>query len=304
MLLEETRVAKILHLRIAEGFCDAVVGWDTCSWEVHDRVGDDDVVLNVEPLDLREGPRGSVVVGNELGDDGERLGSVDGVARARPVEGLVTHSEGVEVATVGIAEGAALGSCACELPSDVAWVRCELGVYVVGFPEVHFVTASTKRAIEVHRSVEEVRPTTALRITVAGTESGASLVKRRETTIRRHLREVQGTVEGTWNVRHVDVKGELLVQNMEVLILCSVIEEVYTRATVTEDQVERIAASSDSICAIVIGSVYGAVGSAGSCVRAEGLVETGGVASLTASSVHPTVVGIEDNSSILCRTSS
>lgn len=51
--------------------------------------------LSIETLDVSESSR---AVGDELGDNGDLLGGIDGLSRA--VEGGVAHTVGVEVTSV------------------------------------------------------------------------------------------------------------------------------------------------------------------------------------------------------------
>ena len=133
----------------------AVVGGDGVvrggeSGDVDVGVLNDDAVLNVDAADLAEGAGSSSVVGEELGDDGELLGGVDG--HASTVEGGVAHAEGVEVAAIGVADGvvAAGGSAsvvgsavAARLGTNCAGVRSDGSGVVVGLPDIHLVTAGT-----------------------------------------------------------------------------------------------------------------------------------------------------------------
>jgi hypothetical protein len=113
-----------------------------------ERVGDGLAVLDVEATDFGEGARSGVVVGDELGDDGEFGGSVDRLASA--VEGSVTHTEGVEVTTIGIANTIVTGgdgavfAGAASLAGDGAGVRGVGGGHGVGLPDIHLIAAGTE----------------------------------------------------------------------------------------------------------------------------------------------------------------
>ena len=120
------------------------------SGDVDVGVLDDHPVLHVEAADLLERSGGGSVVGDELSDDGELLGGVDGLAST--VEGGVAHAEGVEVAAIGVADGvvAAGGSAsvvgsavAARLGTNCAGVRSDGSGVVVGLPDIHLVTAGT-----------------------------------------------------------------------------------------------------------------------------------------------------------------
>jgi len=70
-------------------------------------------------------------------------------------------------------------------------------------------------------SVDELQVLRALSITVAGAVLGACLVVwvLGKSTIGVHGDEVEGTVQATGQVGHIDVKGELLVLELEHLVL-------------------------------------------------------------------------------------
>ncbi len=63
-------------------------------------VGDDDVVLNVESSDFLESTGARAVTGDELSNNSEGLGGINGQARA--VEGVITHAVGVEITSISI----------------------------------------------------------------------------------------------------------------------------------------------------------------------------------------------------------
>jgi hypothetical protein len=84
------------------------------------RVGKGLAILNVEALDFAQGTGGCTILGDELGDDGEWLGGVDCLTST--VEGLVAHSVGVEITSVGITEGGV--SCSNSAVSSGASENC------------------------------------------------------------------------------------------------------------------------------------------------------------------------------------
>lgn len=104
-------------------------------------VGDGLATLHVEALDLGQGAGGGAVVGDELGDNGEGLGGVEGHAGA--VKGGVAHAVRVEVAAalvavalaalVAVAAGGGVG--AAGLAVDGARVGSHCGSDGVGLPE-------------------------------------------------------------------------------------------------------------------------------------------------------------------------
>lgn len=141
MRLEAGGVVENGFLVVTESFGNGVEGGQ--SWDVAVAVLDDDTVLNVDTTNFAEGAGGSVVARQELGDDGEYGVSIDG--QARSVEGLVTHTEGVEVAAVGVAQTVvsvsdrALFTSAFGLTLNATWVGGECRRDGVGFPNIHLV---------------------------------------------------------------------------------------------------------------------------------------------------------------------
>ena len=99
----------------------------------------------------------------------------------------------------------------------------------------------------------------ALGITVTSTVLGTSPVGREAggSAVCVHLDEVERAVETAWELRHVDVEGELLVLELEQLVRAIVvIEEVNTgtdvrgvRAVSHEFQRELVAARGDTVSA-------------------------------------------------------
>lgn len=142
LLLEGVGVTEDALLLSAESLRDGVEGVD--AGDVDDRVLDDDVVLDVDAADLREGAGVGAVSGEELSDGGDLLSGVDGEAGAGAVEGGVTHAVGVEVASSRVAHATrAVSASALGLTDDVARVR---GVGLgdrVSFPDIHLVAAGS-----------------------------------------------------------------------------------------------------------------------------------------------------------------
>lgn len=129
-------------------------------------------------------------------------------------------------------------------------------------------------------AVDELQVTRALRIAVAGTHLGTSLVAGvlSHTTIGIHLGEVEGAVETAGEVGDVDVEGELLVEELEHLVARVGLHEVETGADVLvgtagdEVELERGPAGGDTVGTGVVRSVQSAVGGAGGGVGAQGRV--------------------------------
>jgi len=125
---ERVGIAEEGLLGRAERVGDGVVGGET--GECGEGVGDDLAILDVEAADLREGARGGVVVGDELRDDGELGGGIDELARA--VERLVTHTEGVEVTTIGVTDTVVAGGDGAVLARAASLTRDGTGMGSVG----------------------------------------------------------------------------------------------------------------------------------------------------------------------------
>lgn len=143
-------------------------------------------------------------------------------------------------------------------------------------------------------------------VAVAGTVLGASLVvgELRHATVGVHLTEVESAVETARELRHVNVEGELLVQELEHLVLGLAAHEVDTRADVgarDELQSERVAGGRDAVSTLVVGTVEGAVLRASDTVGTERGVPfiTGVAVRVSADGVEPAPVGVEDNSRVL-----
>jgi hypothetical protein len=124
--------------------CDLIRGGEAGDGDV--RVLDDDAVLYVDPLYGGQCSGRGVIRSDELSDDSERLVGVDDLSRA--VEGLIAHSEGIEVATGWIAE--VIAACADKFARDITGVGCKLGRDGVSFPEIHFVAARAKGTVDIN----------------------------------------------------------------------------------------------------------------------------------------------------------
>lgn len=145
---EGVGVAENGLLGLAGGVGEGV-GLGGHAGDVDDRVLDDLAVLDVDALDLLEGAGVGAVGGDELGDDGHLLLSVDDLAGAE--ERGVAHAVGVEVAAVTVAlavvalvVGTAVSvTGAADLTDGLARVRGEGGGDAVGLPDVHLTTAGS-----------------------------------------------------------------------------------------------------------------------------------------------------------------
>jgi hypothetical protein len=206
-------VAEHRFLVLAEVVVDRVAADAS---DVGSRLVEDLAALDIFATDLNEVTASCVVGGNELGDDCEWLGGVDGLARA--VESGVAHPERVEIATVLVAVTlvavaitiAASGVRSASCVARIADVGSQSVGDAVGFPDIHLVTAGAGSAracvrvvgrslpaVAVSFSLNELDVLGTLSITVASSKLGTSLVCGGQTTICWHGHEVQSTVETT-----------------------------------------------------------------------------------------------------------
>lgn len=291
---------------------------------------DDFATLNPGTTDLDEVTGGGPVVSDELGDDSDLGVGVDSLSWT--VEFLVTLTERVEITAVLVADTVVSVATVTALGFGTASVetsrRADVwGVGVgdgVGLPDIHLVTAGTVLAetsvgvdggcspsFSVTRTSDELHVVWALSIAVTGTVLGTSLVGwvLGHTTVLVHLDKVQGSVDTARGVGDIDIKGELLTDGVEHVVVGVVLQQVDTRTNVGsrrsghELQGDSIAAGGDTVGTGVIGALKSAVSSARGVVWAEGAVElVAGVAvvELVGSIVsEPTPVGVDDDLGVL-----
>lgn len=293
---------------------------------------DDLAVLDPGTTDLDEFTGCGHIVSDELGDDSDLLGGIDGLSWT--VEVLFTLTEGVEVATVLVANTSISVVAITALDGVLASVKTVVladvwGIGVgdgVGFPDIHLGTAGTSLSetsvgigggwspsLNVSSTTDELHVVWALSIAVTSTVLGTGLVGwvLGLTTILVHFNEVQGSVDTARHVGDIDIEGELLANGVEHGVFVVVIHQVDTRTNVggggTGDELEgkSIAAGGDTIGGRVVSTLKSAVSSAGSVVGAEGRIE--GVSSvaivvLVGSVVsEPTPVSVDDDLGVLGR---
>lgn len=111
-----------------------------------------------------------------------------------------------------------------------------------------------------YRAIDELEIPRALGVTVSSSVLGTGLVGRvfRHATIGIHSHKVQSTVQTAGEVRHIDIEGELVVQQVELLICLIILHEVQTRANIRagdEAELKLGSRGSDTVSACVIGSI-------------------------------------------------
>jgi len=161
-------------------------------------------------------------------------------------------------------------------------------------------------------TVDELQITWALRIAVSNTILGTSLVARvfGHSTVLVHGDEVKGAVETARKVGNINIKGELVVQQIELLVRSIGIHEIETGTDVggistlgNECQLQGVSASLCSVCRLVVSTLESAVGSASCVTWAKSFVP--GVASIAVGVrsaglvVNPSPVRIDNNLSTL-----
>lgn len=185
----------------------------------------------------------------------------------------------------------------------------------IGLPDIHLhaagsvvtdtgvgVVGGRRPAIDVALAVDELEITGALGVTVARAVGGAGLVARvlGHATVRVHGDEVEGAVQTAGQVGDVHIKGELLAEQVEHLVLGVRGHEEHAATDVgvgaLGDEAERqgITRGGDTVGGLVVGAVNAAVGGTGLIIRAEaGVPGVAGVAIVVARDiVGPAPVGI------------
>lgn len=153
-------------------------------------------------------------------------------------------------------------------------------------------------------AIDELDVVRALRVAVSSAVLGSSLVCRvfGHTTILVHFDEVKGSVQAAGQLRGVDVKGELLVEELEHLVLGIRGHKIQPRTDAPAertigDKLKRKSATgrSHSVRAGVVCSIEGAITSTCFAVRAEGSVPRVATVAVRGFGrlVQPTPVGIE-----------
>lgn len=267
--LERGSVSENALLGIAELLGDGVAS-DAGDGRVAVLV--DLAVLHVEALDFREGGARA----DELSDDSHLLLGVE--LHAGAVEVLDAHAVAVEVAAVLVADAAiavvtvtAVGASAGYETSALARVGSVGSGDGVGLPDVHLSAAGTELAgstvrvgvrwvpaLDVGGAVDPLDVVGALGVAVSSSVLCTSLVVAlADATISSHFDEVQSSIQATGELRDINVKGELLADEVEHLVLGISLHEVSTRTDIgavlslgDELDAQSIVASGDTISAL------------------------------------------------------
>jgi hypothetical protein len=309
------------------GLDGVVCGRDT--WDVDVGVGDDNTVLDVETADLAESTAGGSGSSQELSDDGEWLGGIDGHARA--IEVRDTIAVRVEIATALVANtSSAVGITAVVTGSTTSvWaINCARmggigGSDRVGLPEIHLVTAcavfagtsvgavgSWVPADVVGLATDELDVVGALGVAVTSSVLGTGLVvgELGHASVGIHLGEVDGTIETARKLGDIDIESELLGLHVELLVhgRAAWCHEVDTRtdvATSLELEGKSVAGGGDTVSTAVVGTIESAVLSASSTIGGGAVGGVPGVSSVAVGRatdvMDPTPVSIEGDSGVL-----
>lgn len=291
--------------------------------------GNDDTVLDVVTSHLDEVTVVGTIGRDVLGNDSDLGVGVDGLSWT--VEVLLTLSEGVEVTAVLVAntvvsEGAvtALGWVVADNETGgLASVGGESVGDAVGLPDIVLRAAGTHLtesgvgvgggwvpSNNVTLSANPLQVVWALSVTVSSSVLDTGSVGRAGVTVQRHLNGVESTVNTAWELRNIDVKGELLVDEGELLIGSTgggnevdTSTDVGSRGTGDELEGDGIARDVDTVGTSVVSTLKSAVGSAGIWVWAEGGVPGGASVTVgvlvSTGIVSPTPVGVEGDLGLL-----
>jgi len=178
------------------------------------------------------------------------------------------------------------------------------------------VTKTDQLRRETYFSVDELDILRTLGITISGSILGTSLVCRESahSSVFVHLREIECAVETARKVGHINVKCELLAEQLEHLIfgraasshqVCSRSDIARTAAFRHEVELESIARGCDAISTGVVGSVQSTVGGTLYAIWAHGCIPgvTSVAIGIPSLGVKPSPVGIEHNGLSRRRTS-
>jgi len=227
----------------------------------------------------------------------------------------------VALAGVPVTARAAVDAVAPGLLVDLARVWGVGGCIQVGLPDVHLSAAcavlagaraavSATPAVNVGLAVDELDVLRALAVAVPSAILGTGLValEPRQATVLVHLAEVDGAVQTARELGHIDVHGELLVEQVKQAVLFVAGHQVdagpdVLAVVVLGDKIEPQRAGlgrRDAVCLLVVGTVNGAVCRACRTVGARRLVPgTARVAvGVAVGDVRPAPVGLRSVSQL------
>lgn len=174
------------------------------------RVRDDLAVLDVLSSDLSQGTGLGAIVRDELGSDGERLGSVDGTTR-RPVVGQALRVR-IETTAAFVAVGGTAG---------VGSVGVGHGV---SLEDIHLI-AAVSLVTGVQRAILPGLDR-ALGIAVSRAILSATCVILISSTGGAHLGQVKSTVFTAGQSRHIDVEAQFTTEELHHHVVTIRTEEV------------------------------------------------------------------------------
>jgi len=288
--------------------------------------------LDVLSSDFVDSSVVSSVVGNELSDDGEWHGGINFEVASRSKESLGSVSEGSEVASISIAKArVSIGVTAVVSSRSIASfgriVRARMSSEGLGdrvsFPNVELHAAGSVfpsssiwvgriavPSLRVGLTIDKLDVSWALGIAISSSIVGSSVVSRelRKSTISWHLGEVKSSIETTWQLGNINIKGEFSVDKLEHLVLVST-HEVVSRSNILailchgdESEFQGISISKDTIGVVpgvFVDSVNGAVFGTFDIIWAERAVPRVASVAVGVSTVvvEPSPVGVEHNGS-------
>merc|ERR1712168_1215431 len=200
-------------------------------------------ILDKNPLNLNKFSVVSSISCNKLCENCHWLGSINLKTRSFSIKSLVSQSPWVQVTAIFITHSiisvsriivSTVNAFTWLMANCIAGVRGVGGCLAVGLPYVHFITARSNFALSridiivarypslnIDNTTNELQIMRALCITVASAVGSSGLVSFifTHTTILFHFNKVEGTIQATWELRYINIEGELPIQEFEHLIL-------------------------------------------------------------------------------------
>merc|ERR1712168_548201 len=200
-------------------------------------------ILDKNPLNLNKFSVVSSISCNKLCENCHWLGSINLKTRSFSIKSLVSQSPWVQVTAIFITHSiisvsriivSTVNAFTWLMANCIAGVRSVGGCLAVGLPYVHFITARSNFALSgidiivarypslnINNTTNELQIMRTLGITIPSTVRSSRLVSFifTHTTIFFHFNEVEGAIEATWELRYINIEGELPIQEFEHLIL-------------------------------------------------------------------------------------